>query len=362
MALLKFADLRVVDPKLLQVIGGVLKSGQFILGEEVGRFASSWASYCNVSHCVPTASGTAALIAALLSCVPKDEAVILPALSFAATSFAVREIGNEALFCDVDANGLMDQEQCSEILSGKSNSHNPVGAVIPVHLYGQRLEISQEIISNPNIAVIEDACQAHGLRHIQGDAACFSFYPSKNLGAIGDAGAVVTDDEDVWEGSYRYTNYGNLLGQKHAHATSGNNLRMDEIQAAVLNYRLATLAVSNERRFDVAQAYLREGIETFVRHNANMWHLYPILVDKPYDFRGTMLDKFEIETGIHYPYTLPNLWSNAIFRRCPKALYISKHVVTLPIGPHMVVGDALRVVSAVFRTAEFDDGLWRVRK
>jgi dTDP-4-amino-4,6-dideoxygalactose transaminase len=183
----KFAELGIQDDAALADVEVVLKSGRFIGGMYLEEFAEKWAKFCGAKHCVPVASGSAALTASIKALVPPSGAVLLPALSFAATAFSVIEAGCEPIYVDVRPDGLMNLDVAEEAVH---RMH--ISCVLPVHLYGQLLEIEYDSALY-NTIVIEDACQAHGVFKLWGDAGCFSFYPSKNLGAAGDAGAVVTN-------------------------------------------------------------------------------------------------------------------------------------------------------------------------
>jgi dTDP-4-amino-4,6-dideoxygalactose transaminase len=355
---IKFAELGIVgNTRINEAIQRIIESGRFINGPYGQEFATLWAKECVTEFCVPVASGSAALISVLKAIkTAVHKFVIVPDVSFAATSFAVVEADLQPLFCRCLPNGLMDQAHCLELLN--SYGHH-VAAVIPVHLYGQIMRIDEQILYKT--AVIEDACQAHGaFKGLQGAAAAFSFYPSKNLGAAGDAGAVVTNIPGLKSAIEGYINYGDYPGDKYVHSILGNNLRMDEIQAAVLVEKLRQnyLEVSQSVRELIAGIYKTAGIPSIATVQPNAWHLYPILVSSPKRFQQEFANN-GIEVGIHYPYTLSQLHHQKI--GCNNSRVISEHVLTLPIGPHMSRAEANFVVGKLRGFAFYDGNNWRLR-
>ena len=224
----------------------------------------------------------------------------------------------------MDNRGLIRQD----ILWNIINSQDCLAAVV-VHLYGQVVKIESEILKK--VEIIEDAAQAHGIKEIQGLASCFSFYPAKNLGAAGDAGAICTNSSSLEEFAYRYTNYGDYIGEKYKHKISGSNMRMDEVQASILLHRLRFLDIHNEQRARNAYLYRQAGIESFTTYS--FYHQYPIILPGRPKFE-------EFETGNHYPYTLPPLVQGLqYYIKNDKAKYLAENVVTLPIGPHLTEED-----------------------
>lgn len=350
---IKFADLSIQDPELEQDIHKVLVSGQFINGPFLKKFEEAWASYCGTRYCVGVASGSAALTAALKALdIKAGGLVAIPMLSFAATLFSVLEAGLVPVFVEVDSNGLMNQDILLD-------SGIEVDVIMPVHLYGQVLHIKDELLG---CTVVEDACQAHGaFASLQGMLAAFSFYPSKNLGAAGDAGAVVTNSETFNRFIRAYINYGDYPGEKYVHSEIGTNARMDELQAAILLHKLSRLDAHNAVRRSVAMYYSENGIYSYATVRPNVWHLYPILVDKPSEFRNRMM-VVDIETGRHLPYVLQDLYNGgAVLGNSDIARRIAEHVVTLPIGPHIDSYAQEKVIAAVKTIAEYDGNMWRLK-
>lgn len=356
---IKFAQLSITKRSVLENIVSVLESGAFINGFYGKRFAEAWAYKCGAGHGVLTSSGSAAIRAALAAVtLPNHKYVILPALSFAATAMSVVHSGLVPVYCDVTGDGLINWDMCSTYLD---NFGVAVAAVIPVHLYGQIVEIPQ--FAARVTTVIEDACQAHGVYALPSHSsslACFSFYPSKNLGAAGDAGAVVTNSGGLARIMSAFINYGDYPGEKYVHSMLGDNLRCDEIQAAVLLEQLNDLDSDNTKRKAQAEAYVMSGVSSIATAKLNAWHLYPILAHKPDELRSTLHVK-GIETGRHYPYTLPQVVAGVCNYEPSHAKHITKHVITLPIGPHMSEDDAAYVASALINVARLNaEGLWEL--
>lgn len=352
--MIKFADLSnaTLAPSMMEV----LRSGRFIDGPYNKLFSQMWAQECGADYCTLTSSGTSALIAALKAVMlPNRDLVIMPALSFAATAFAAMECGLMPAYVDVDEHGLMRWDQVEELCHKFSAR---VAAIMPVHLYGQVVSVPESL----KYVIIHDACQAHGAFKLISGMACFSFYPSKNLGAIGDAGAVVCNSEGLNRRIAAYCNYGDYPGEKYKHNFQGNNLRCDEIQAAYLSLAYRNLEADNLKRRLMVDIYEAGGVVSLANSKPSSHHLYPILVDNPGLFRKVMID-YGVETGNHYPYALPQVASGYMHFECGKAEYIAQHVVTLPLGPHMTFVDANRVVEVMNDVMELrDDGLWYIKE
>lgn len=354
----KAAELGIYENSLLKIVESVLKSGRFINGPWAEKFAASWAQFNGAAECIPVASGSAALIATLNQIKFSSETgeeprkVILPDYSFAATAFAVKEAGLEPVYVNVDRHGIMNWREAVKAM----RDIKPL-AVIPVHMYGQYGIIARPLLEET--IVIEDACQAHGTGPLQGLAACYSFYPAKNLGAAGDAGAVVTNVPALANRIRAYINYGDFPGQKYVHSVPGNNLRMDEIQATILHHKLPYLMPDNMRRAALAKLYREQGIESLANPKlTNNWHLYPILVGEPEQFIQAMRER-GIEVGRHYPYRLSEVVPGEFYGKPDgNAEKLANHVVTLPIGPHLLPQDIVRVATAVKTMTSQRDGLW----
>jgi dTDP-3-amino-3,4,6-trideoxy-alpha-D-glucose transaminase len=337
----------------------VMDAGWFILGQEVEAFEREFAVYCGTAHCVTVGNGLEALqlILHAYGVGPGDE-VIVPAHKFIATWLAVTAVGATPVAVDVDpATFVLDPSQIRAAVSPFTR------AVIPVHLYGHPADMDaiDSVAQEFDLKVIEDAAQAHGAEFRGrragnlGDAAAFSFYPVKNLGALGDGGAITTNDDDLAERVRLLRNYGSRV--KYQHDIPGTNSRLDEMQAAFLRVKLRRLDEWNTRRSAVAEFYLRElqSIPGLILpevawdvHHA--WHLF-VVRHLRRDALQNHLTRSGIATMIHYP-TPPH--RSPAFRRSnwigetPRvAERLSDEILSLPLGPHLTAADAERVVAAV---------------
>ena len=264
-----FNDLKAVNASIADELNEatrrVLQSGWFILGKEVEAFEQEFASFCGTGHCVGIASGTEAIQLALLACGigPGDE-VITVSFTAVQTALAVAATGATPVFVDIDPQTYtLQPDQLGRALSSKTR------AILPVHLYGHCADMDAilQFAAQHNLYVIEDAAQAHGSTYKGsmagsiGNLGCFSFYPTKNLGACGDAGAVVTSDAELAAKLRQLRNYGE--SRKYRNEVMGYNSRLDEMQAAVLRVKLPYLERWNERRRNLAALYLSHLRERF---------------------------------------------------------------------------------------------------
>ncbi len=357
-----FVDLRGqynnLREEIIPALEKVMARGQFILGEEVGLFEKQFAKYCGVSHCVTVSSGTEALHLALraLKIGPGDE-VITAANTFVATAFAISYTGATPVFVDVNpADFNIDPELIERAITPRTK------AILPVHLYGQPADLDpiMDLARRHRLTVLEDACQAHGAQYKGrpvgsfGRAACFSFYPGKNLGAYGDGGAVVTDDPELAERLYLLRNYAQQV--KYVHLDLGFNSRLDTLQAAVLLVKLRNLDTWNESRRSAAREYdrLLSGsdvvipIESAARRH--VYHLYVIQHDRR-DQLLTHLNNLGISCGIHYPVPLiqqqPYLSAKTVPEGAPVTTLLSKRILSLPMFPEITKEQIQAVVSGI---------------
>ena len=311
-----FLDLKVqyrqIEAELKPVLEDIMVSGAFIGGPQVADFEKEFAAFCGVGHCVGLSSGTDALRFALMAAGvgPGDEVITVPH-TFIATTEAISQAGATPVFVDIDpATCCIDVNQIKHRVTTRTR------AVVPVHLYGQTADMDPilEIAHKHRLAVIEDACQAHGALYkgrsagSMGAVGCFSFYPGKNLGAFGDAGAVVTNDEKLAQTIRMLREHGQC--RKYYHDTEGYTGRLDAIQAAVLRLKLKRLAGWNlERRANAAlYTQLLMGVPgvTVIKEAAfaqSVYHLYVILVDDR-DGLQAFLNEKGVGTGLHYPLPL----------------------------------------------------------
>lgn len=306
-----FDQYQNIKSEIDTAIQEIINSSAFVGGEAVRSFEKDFAAYCEAKACVGVGNGTDALYLTLraLGVGPGDE-VITVAHTFIATSEAIAMTGALPIFIDVlDDTMLMDPSKIEAAITPRTK------AIIPVHLYGQSCDMDaiMEIARKHGLKVVEDAAQAHGGRWRGqrvgsiGDAATFSFYPGKNLGAFGDAGAVVSQDEDLMEHVRMLANHGRL--EKYTHKMEGVNSRLDGMQAAILRVKLRYLDEWNSKRRQIADVYREQltapGIVLPVVHeNAEpVWHLFVIRVAERERLQS-LLKQEGIATGIHYPIPL----------------------------------------------------------
>ena len=357
-----FVDLgaqhRPLAAQLQQAIAAVLERGDFILGQELALFEDEFAAYCGAKYAVGVSSGTSALELALrsFSIGPGDE-VITAANTVIATATALAPTGARPVLVDVDP-----QTNNIDVSQMEKAIHPRTRAVIPVHLYGHPADMDPvlAIAQRYGLVVIEDACQAHGARYkgkrvgSLGQAAAFSFYPAKNLGAIGDGGMVVTNDERVAESVRLARNHGQQ--EKYHHTVLGYNHRLDTLQAAVLRAKLRYLDAWNAARRSHAHLYseLLAGSPLVLPVEAEyaeaVYHLYVIRVADRDGLRACLQDK-GIATGIHYPIPIhlqPACRDLGYHRGSfPVAEDCSDHTLSLPMYAELTPALIEYVVTAV---------------
>jgi dTDP-4-amino-4,6-dideoxygalactose transaminase len=365
-----FVDLKAqyesIKQEIDNAIAGVISKTSFISGPFAKSFEEAFADFCCVKHCIGVGNGTDALFIALKTLgIGKGDEVITAANSFIATSEAITMTGARVVFADInplthniDSAKVLEfleeacvQDQLTNQLVNKK-TRCKVKAIIPVHLYGQPAEMDSilEIGKKYNLKVIEDAAQAHGAVYKGkrvgsiGDMACFSFYPGKNLGAYGDAGAIVTNDDLFALKARMIANHGRV--EKYNHELEGVNSRLDGIQGAVLGVKLRHLAEWTEKRRRNARYYNEylgdtelitpleiEGIDA-------VYHLYVVRTKAP--CRSELQEHLKasgISTGIHYPIVLPNLkayqYLGHVEQDFPEASKASGEILSLPMFPEL---------------------------
>ena len=323
----------------------VVKSGCLIGGPEVAAFETKFAAYCGADQMVGLGNGLDALVIALRAwgIGPGDE-VIVPAHTFIATALAVDEVGATAVLVDVEADtGLMDMGLVGDAITGRTR------AIVPVHLYGHPADMDGLLraIDGRDIKILEDAAQAHGARYkgrrcgALGDAAAFSFYPTKNLGALGDGGALAADNSTTADAARMIANYGSA--EKYRHEVVGRNSRLDPIQAAVLAAKLDHLDGWNARRSQLALRYFLgladvRGLDLpGVRAWAEpVWHVFPVRVAGLRDALQAFLAERGVGTNIHYPIPVhrqpcyTGRWREGEF---PVAEALAGSLLSLPLDP-----------------------------
>ncbi len=338
-----------------------LDSGYYILGNQVTRFENMFADYCSTKHCIGVANGLDALRLILegykyLGNIKEGDEVIVASNTFIATIIAIKQAGLTPVLVEADtATFNFDLEKLPSYISPKTK------AIMPVHLYGQlaNMEVINTLAKNHDLLVIEDAAQAHGAENFRnkkagnlGDAAGFSFYPSKNLGALGDGGAVTTNNDALAKAIKMFRNYG--TSTKYVNEVLGLNSRLDEIQAAFLSIKLAHLDADNARRRKIANQYL-SGITnekiTLPIYKGTVDHVFHLFVVQVADRASFIAHLTEHKVGhlIHYPIAphqqkaLPELHHLSF----PVAEELHNQVVSIPMSPVMTEAQVSKVIAVL---------------
>ena len=339
-------------------ITSVLSSASFIGGTLVKEFERSFAAYLGVEHCVGVANGTDAIEIALETMdLPCDTEIIVPANSFIASSEAVTRAGCRVVFADVDSvHYVLDPEDVERRVTDNT------GGILAVHLYGHPAPMPEllAIAERRGLWVLEDAAQAHGAKvhgasvGTLGKISTFSFYPGKNLGAYGDAGAITTQDASLEKRMRMRANHGR--SSKYEHDFEGRNSRLDSLQAAVLSVKLRYLDAWTDRRRALAARYQEglAGVGDLVLPSEHpdfkhVYHLYVVRTESRNELQGALRDA-GITTGIHYPVALPRLKAYAAHPQRREDFFAEKlsgHVLSLPIGDSIAGGQVDRVIEAV---------------
>lgn len=352
------APYRELKAEIDAAVSRVLNSGWYILGPEVEAFEAEWADYCGAQYAVGLANGLDALILALraLDIGPGDE-VIVPSNTYIATWLAVSAVGARPVPVEPDpATHNIDPARIAAAITPQTK------ALLPVHLYGQPADMDPilALAKRHGLAVIEDAAQAHGARYRgrriggHGDIVCWSFYPGKNLGAMGDGGAITTNRADLADKVRLLRNYGSR--EKYVNEVQGGNSRLDPLQAAVLRVKLGHLDDWTDRRRAIAKVYSAglSGSGLVLPHVPDwadpVWHLYVVRSSD----RSKVQKRFSdsgIGTLIHYPIA-PHMQKayadlGIPLDALPLARQLAAEVLSLPIGPHLAMQDAMTVVRTV---------------
>jgi dTDP-4-amino-4,6-dideoxygalactose transaminase len=348
---ISFVDLKAqyltIKHEIDETIADVISDTAFINGKYVLKFEESFAQFCEAKHCVCVGNGTDAILLALMASGigPGDE-VIVPANTFVATSEAVTMAGAKVIFVDCDPETYnIDVNGIESVISPKTR------AIIPVHLYGQPADMRsiRHIADNHGLKIIQDCAQAHGAEidgkplGSFGDVLCYSFYPGKNLGAYGDAGAIVTDDKELATRARMLANHGRI--SKYDHEFEGINSRMDGIQGAILYVKLKNLSEWTKGRRENARSYNRllQGVKDIVTPYVSpivkhVYHLF-VLRAKRRDQLQEYLKTNGIATGIHYPVALPNLRAYRYLGHKPSdfpvASQCQEQILSLPMYPEL---------------------------
>lgn len=349
---------QAIKPQVDAAIADVLSEGWFILGEKVKQFEEAFSRYCGARYAVGVGSGTEALHLALVAFgIGRGDEVITIANANVPTISAISFAGATPVFVDIDSiTYTMDPAQVENRITERTK------AILPVHLYGQCADMDPilEVARRHGLRVIEDCAQAHGAEYkrrkagTMGDVGCFSFYPTKNLGAFGDAGMIITNHYDIVERLRLLRNYG--LKEKYYCSAKGYNSRLDELQAAILLAKLPYLDSWNLRRRNIAQVYTKALDDTDVicpleaPERKHVYHLYVIQVPNR-DRLQSLFRERGIATRIHYPIPVHRQEAYSELGYLPEALPVTESiaacVVSLPIHPWLEDSEVLHVISTV---------------
>jgi len=360
--MIKFLDFKRkykrYSKEINSVVLAVFKRGWFIGGPERERFEQKFSAFCGAKYAISVNSGTDAIAIALkaLKIVPGDE-VITVSHTATPTVSAIRMVGATPVFVDVNDSMVMNPDLLKNKITKKTK------AILPVHIYGYPADMKKimKIAKDHNLFVVEDACQAHGARYggrvvgSIGDIGCFSFYPTKNLGAFGDAGMMITNNKGIAERARMIRSYGEI--SRYESKIEGWNSRMDEIQAAVLSWGLEKLSSWNKRRTKIAGLYLKnlKNLPLILpapseNNSERVWHLFVIRSDKRSEL-ARFLSEHGIETAIHYPkpvfkqeaYKFLGYSDNDL----PVTSRIYNEILSLPLYPELKDSEVLRICKAI---------------
>lgn len=364
--MIPFLDLHKINVpykvQFQQKLETVINNSQYILGTEVAEFELNFANFCGTRYCLGTANGLDALTLILkayieLGKLQPGDSVIIPSVTFIATAQAVVNCGLHPVFVEPDANSF---NVSAQTINDKISLN--VKAIIVVHLYGELVDIDpiEELAERHNLLLIEDAAQAHGAINTVlnkkagnlGDAAAFSFYPTKNLGALGDAGAITTNDEELFSCIEKLRNYGS--NKKYLHEINGFNSRLDEIQAAFLNVKLPQLDTANQARKNIGKRYLNEISNDKIKlpkvgdFNAHVFYVFVIQVANREEFLKH-LENHHIGYMIHYPIPIYRQLAFSKYKNLhlPRTEQIHSTIVSIPMSPIMEAHEVQKVIEVL---------------
>lgn len=362
--MIKFLDLQKInlqyEKKFQAIFQEVLQKGWYILGEKVQNFEQEFATYCGTEYCIGVANGLDALILILeaykiLGFMQNQDEVLVPANTYIASILAISKAGLTPVLIEPSLeNYLIDLKKIEEKITSKTK------AILPVHLYGQVCDMDQiqNLAEKHQLKIIEDAAQAHGAKWKEkrcgnlGDAAGFSFYPGKNLGALGDAGAITTNDKNLAETLKALRNYGSHV--KYENLYLGLNSRLDEIQAPFLSIKLKDLDADNQKRRKIAKYYLENIQNSKIilpknpENESHVWHLFVVRTENRNDFQNYLTSN-HIQTVIHYPIAphhqkaYPD-WNHLSY---PITEKIHAEVLSLPISPVLEMNEVEQIVKII---------------
>ena len=363
--MIKFLDLHRMNKRFetqfKEEFQSFLDSGHYVLGEGTKAFETNYARYCGTEHCVGVSNGLDAIILIFkaylqLGKLKVGDEVLVPANTYIASILAIVETGLKPVF--VEPNVTTFNWEASTI---KKHISNKTKAILTVHLYGQLADSEAvfKLAREYNLLLIEDAAQAHGAKNSVAkcsgsvsDAAAFSFYPSKNLGALGEAGAVTTNDFELAKIISEIRNYGSE--RKYENVRLGVNNRIDELQARILNIKLQHLDADNDKRRGIAKCYLSQiknkkiTLPFYDGSKNHSFHLFVVLVDNREEFMDYLL-KNNIQSAIHYPKPphKQKALQEFLELELPITEYIHRNCVSLPISPVLTETEVLKVIKTV---------------
>jgi dTDP-4-amino-4,6-dideoxygalactose transaminase len=352
-------EYKAIKEEINPAVMGVLNKGWYILGEQVQLFEKEFAKYLGLEFCVSCASGTEAIALALMATdIGAEDEVITTDVTAFPTITGIQMVGAVPVVVDVNPDdGLIDCNKIEEAISPRTR------AIVPVHLYGQcaQMDIINNIALKHNLIVVEDCAQAGGAKYNKkragtlSDVSTFSFYPTKNLGAYGDGGAVCTNNETIYHKLSTLRNYGQT--DRYHFEGYGLNSRLDEIQAAILRVKLKHLDDWNKRRNKIANYYLQHLNGSMVKalhtkdYNYNIYHLFVIKVTDRDEFQ-TYLEENGIQTLVHYPIpcrkqkAFKKYWNNTYDRVWKSDIFVEQ-IVSIPIYPELTDGEAEYITKQI---------------
>lgn len=346
-----------IKKEIMMAIEEVVDSGWYILGSKVEQFEQEFAKYCGVKYCIGVRNGTDAITLALLALgIGSGDEVICPSLTATFTALAISAAGAEPVFADVSESTLtIDPEDIEKRITKKTK------AIVPVHLYGHPADMDPilKIAKKHKLFVIEDACQAHGAKYKGktagsiGEMGCFSFYPTKNLGGVGDGGAVTTNDVKISETLKMLRNGGQA--NRYEHVILGRNSRLDELQAAVLLVKLKYLKEWNRLRSQIAKNYRKQlsSLDIILPEEVEwadpVHHLFVIRVKNRTEL-AEKLKQLEIQTQVHYPIPahLQPIYTYSS-SSLPTTERICQEILSLPIYPELSEKEAAGIAQSISR-------------
>ena len=362
--MIPFLDLKNINKahkaEFMNCLERVIDSGWFILGQSVTNFEAEFAHYCGTRHCIGVANGLDALILILegyreLGIMQNGDEIIVPSNTYIASILAISRAGFTPVLVEPDIkNYLLDPSRIEEKITDRTKG------IMPVHLYGQLCDMAaiNEIAAKYNLKVIEDSAQSHGAvlngkrSGNLGDASGFSFYPGKNLGALGDAGAITTNDDSLAEALKALRNYGSQIKYKNIY--KGVNSRLDELQAAFLSVKLKHLDADNLHRAQIAHYYLSAITNPAVvlpindRKQGHAWHVFVVRLDDRTHFQE-YLTANGVQTVIHYP--IPpheqEAYRELAVGSFPISEQIHREIISLPISNILSFDEATKVAEIV---------------